>query len=686
MLLRLMFILSLLLAAQPVCAADWTQVGSSGVPVNLEADELSYDKRSGRYRAAGNVQLQQGAMELRSRILWWNQQSGEVEAEGDVELSSPDERMSGRRLIYDLDEGVGRVEDGQVFLREHNLHVRGKTIEKRSEVDYRVVDGTFTTCDGEVPSWKFGADQLDVTVQDFARAKNVVFYLHDIPSMYVPYLAYPINNDRESGFLMPSFGYSDKRGVQISAAYYQVIARNQDATLYVDYLSDMGVGKGIEYRYIFGQNNPGEVRAYHIDVSQDAGVEVDEQRYALEWQHNGLLPGDVRMVADAIYADDDDYFEDFGEVAEEYNRDKVQSIFSLSKNWGKSNLVGQLKYTKDLEVDDPTTLQLLPRINFDINRQRIGRTPFYYAFDSEYTNFWRDEGVRGQRLSLRPSLSASVQLWDVIEVNPEIGYRDRYYWNLNDRSNSEQEGIVDFSTKVTTRLQRVYEQPIGPISKLRHSIEPEATYKNTPEVDQSHLPSFDSTDRIAEAHRIEYALVQRLTARFNREDGGSSYRDLVYLRLSQNYYLDEEAQDESFSSIRGQLTLLPTDWARLRFDATFDIDQGVWSKYSAEAEIHDQQQNSLWLEYRKDLNLQVEYGELKLSAGYLKPIYVNFGKRYDFESDEHLEDLLQVEYRHQCWSAFLTFRENDTDRSIMLSFFMKGIGYVGRLGASLAGE
>ncbi|MCK4622471.1 MAG: LPS-assembly protein LptD [Desulfuromonadales bacterium] len=685
MLLRLLIIFSLCCFSLDASAADWQQGGSSELPVTLEADELSYDNETGRYRASGNVQLIRGEMDVRSRILWWNQKSGEVEAEGDVLMTSPDEQLSGSKVHYNLQQGTGTIENGHLFLREQNLHVRGKNIERLGEFDYRISDGTFTTCDGEIPSWKFGASQLDVTLGGYARAQNAVFYLKDVPFFYFPYMVYPAKSKRESGLLVPRVGYSEQRGFQYNGAYYQVLGRNQDATIYFDYLSEMGLGKGLEYRYIFGKGNVGEARVYHINVDKVDGVEVGEERYALEWQHNGLLPGGVRMVADAEYVDDDEYFEDFGEVAEEYNKDKVQSIFSLSKNWGKYNLIGQFKYTKDLEVDDPTTLQLLPRITFDAIRQRLGESIFYYQLESEYTNFWRDEGLRGERLMLRPNLSASLQLWDLIDVTPEVAYRDRYYWGLSDGSGSEQEGIVEFTTRVNTRLQKVYEQPIGPIDKLRHSLEPEVIYKYTPDVNQTHLPAFDAGDRVAEANRIEYALVQRLTARFDQEEGDATYRDLLYLRLSQNYDLREEAQDEPFSAIRGELTLLPTDWARVRIDSTFDIDRGEWSKFAVEGHVEDQQENALQAMYRYDRDQGIDYGSLKLDVAFLKPFYVGYEKRYDFAENEQLEDVFGIEYRQQCWSALLTFRENDTDRTVMLAFTMSGIGSVGGISGNLGG-
>jgi len=249
----------------------------------------------------------------------------------------------------------------------------------------------------------------------------------------------------------------------------------------------------------------------------------------------------------------------------------------------------------------------------------------------------------------------------------------------------EQEGIVEFSTKVTTKLQRVYEQPIGAIDKLRHSIEPEVTYFYTPEIDQSHLPDFDSNDRIAEANLLEYALVQRFTARFDQDDGVPTYRDLVYLRLSQSYDLREEAEEQPFSAIRGELTLLPTNWAKLRVDSTFDVDKGRWSKHIVEADVHDLRENSLSINYSKDLDQELEYGSLKLNVAFLKPVYLSYEKRYDFEETESLEDVLGIEYRQQCWSALLILRDNNIDRSVLLSFTMKGIGPVGGVSSGLGG-
>jgi len=447
----------------------------------------------------------------------------------------------------------------------------------------------------------------------------------------------------------------------------------------------MGLGKGLEYRYVFGQKNAGELRGYHLNVDKIDGISVKEERYSLKWEHAGWLPGGVRIVADAEYVNDDDYFDDFGTIAEEYNKDKVQSLFFLSKNWGKYNLVGQLKYTKDLENDDPTTLQLLPRITFDATRQRFGESFFYYGLETEYSHFWRRKGLRGERLMARPVFSAVIKLWDRIDLSPEVSYRERYYWGMSDGSDSEHEGSVEFTTRVNTSMQRVYQSPFGEGGRLRHTLEPEVLYRYVPEVNQEHLPLFDSYDRIARKNQVEYALVQRLTLRSIDSESAPENQELLYLRLSQTYDLSDAAREQRFQELRIEMKLQPSTWSSLQTDTTLDVDSGDWTKVVASGKIRDRYDNTMAVEYHYDEADKIDYGAIDLSLAFLKPLYVNYQQRYEFTTSEQLEQVVGIEYRQQCWSAQLSYHEHDDERAVMLTFTMRGIGSVGGVGGRLGG-
>ncbi|MBE0598905.1 MAG: LPS-assembly protein LptD, partial [Desulfuromonadales bacterium] len=508
----------------------WGIEAGGAAAVDLDADELDYDRATDSWSARGEVRLQKGELTLLADRIRFHPTSGEAEAAGAVRVSGPEGDLRGEGLLLNVESGAGRVVDGHLLVREGNYHIAGELIERFSEQRYRIRGGTFTTCDAEPPAWKFSARQLDVTVGGYARARHVFFYIHDIPVLYTPFLAYPVKTERESGFLMPRIGSSNTRGFQFSLAWYQVIDRHLDATFSLDYLSRLGIGKGAEYRYILGQESEGISHLYHV-----TGLAEGSDRWAFDWQHAGPLPGEVRLVADVEYVSSRDYYEDFGVEVGEYNKDQAQSVLALSRLWPKYSLTGQAKYTKDLREDNDDTLQKLPETVFVALPQRLGDTPFFLALDAGYTHFWRREGVKGTRLIVRPELSAAFHPGELLDVRSAIGYRERLYWTSEEGPGYEQQGIYDFSTRVSTRFSRVFAFKGGALSAIRHSIEPEVAWHYIPAENQSQLPRFDLLDRIEPANRLAYALINRFTARLQTPDGTPYYHDFAYLRLSQEY-------------------------------------------------------------------------------------------------------------------------------------------------------
>lgn len=656
---------------------------ASEPPIFLQADRLHLEQASRTYRASGQVELRQGALTLQADTLVWESEENLAHARGDVRVTDPSGTVQASAADYQLETGVGRLEQGKVFLREQNFHLGGKLIEKLGEETYRVSQGTFTTCDGAVPSWKFGSSQVDVTLGRYARARNVVFYLKDLPVLYFPYMVFPIKTERESGLLIPRTGYSRNRGTELSLAYYQVLDVNMDATLYLDYLSELGVGKGLEYRYLLGGDNQGRMLGYHV-----GGIAGERDHMALDWTHLGTLPGQVRLSADVEYVNNRDYFAEFGEVAEEYNKDKTESVISANRSWGKTSLTGQLKYLKDLTQSNDQTLQRLPELRLTAVRQRIGDSPFYAGFDSSATYFYRREGTKGERLNLRPFLSGAFLPGDWLEVAPTLGYRQRLYWTDDDEAT---QGQVDFSTRVSSRFARVYPLELGAVSKLRHSIEPDLLYNYRPQVDQADLPQFDALDNIPSANSLSLGVSNRLVGRLESA-GGVRYHEYATLRLSQEYDIEESRRDrlnpadrrQPFSNLRSELVLRPTSWSLLDFDGRYDFSSNGrgWSQLGLLAGLHDTRGNALDLDYRYQEGT-TEYLQGRVATSWLKPLYLSYLQRQAVDGGRTLEQLLELEYRAQCWSIFLSIRDRLEDQEYLISFALTGLGRVAKFGGKL---
>lgn len=684
----------LICISNSVLAAEY-----ESVPVTLEADTLERDGATGVYTATGNVHIKQQDAELEADTVRYNSDNDKADATGHVFLSDSDGYLFGEQMQVNMESATGVTYNGGGFISAYDFRLSGSEIEKLSEERYRVENGFFTTCEGRVPAWKFGASNVKVTREGFARAKHVRFYLKDLPVFYLPYVVYPVKTKRSSGFLLPMAGYSSDRGAQISLAYYQVLGQNQDATLYLDHFSNMGIGTGMEYRYIFGQDNAGEANLYYVSTYGNSNYDDLSDRYAWRWDHLGSLPGKVGFSADTEYVSERDYFEDFGTVAEEYDKDEVESTVAFSRTWGNLSLTSEFLYTKDLIVgaDNDRTLQRLPEVQLDYMRTRIADTPFYAKLESSGTYFWRRKGLTGTRFNIRPSLSATFMPMGAFEIEPEVGYRQRIYSTSADRYTHEEEGYEhaenwDFSTRMATRVSRVFNLADTDLRQVQHSIEPEVTYFYTARKDQGHLPYFDSQDRVEHRNKVEYALVNRLTGKYEDRLGSPTYRELVYFKLSQEYDIwvsrkdrEERYSYDRFSDIEGELILRPFLSWKIDLDSAYNPHKNELEEFNARTTYNAAPERSVSLEYRYNRDIS-EYVAAKVELDLLKPVYLIYEKRQDIMESERLENVVHLEYRDQCWSLFASYRDRQDDHEVMLGFALTGAGHVARIGGSLGLE
>jgi LPS-assembly protein len=664
----------LLVCSVQVVFGGAPKLGSSQEPVQLEAEELIFDQASGTYLAEREVVLRQGAQELRADRVRWKDETSEAEAFGEVHFSDPDGELFGEEMFLNLASGLGRVVNGRILVHDPKFHILGSSISKTAERSYRVENGTFTSCDGPQPSWKFTARELDVTLGGFAWAKHVKFHIYDVPILYLPVFGYPVQTERQSGLLIPSIGYSDKRGSQLFMSYYQVISRNQDATFYLDYLSRLGLGKGLEYRYFLGHDNIGAMKGYHV-----SGFSGYDDRLAFDWRHQGTLPGQVRLIADVDFISDRDFFADFGEAAAEYNKDVAESVIAASRHWGKNNLAGQVKYTKNLVGSNDGTLQRLPELWFAMLKRRLWDSPFYFDLDSSAVHLWRKQGLKGSRLSLRPALTGVFRPGGVLDITTELGYRERLYTSSQ---GEQRDGLFDFSTRLSSRLARVYTVGGKTVDKVQHVLQPEVLYQYRPFEDQSDLPQFENEDNLSGRNTLSYGLVNRLVARSQAPTGESDYRELLYLRLSQEFDIEESprflsplSQSRPFSDLRAELILRPTRWSYVDIDSRYDISgPNNFLTFHLDTGLVDQKGNALSLRYSYAMDAQ-EYLATTLSLALLKPIYLSFENRYALQGGTELESILNLEYRAQCWSVYLTYRNRPDVQEVVFNFALAGLDF-----------
>lgn len=660
---------------------------SPGEGVRITADRLTHDQESDTYRADGHVVIRWQKLTLLSDTATFTERDGNAVAEGKVSLTRNGDILTSRRLSVNLLTEKGEAEDASLYIRQQNFYLRGVRLAKTGPADYRLDGGSFTTCDGPDPSWHFAASQVRVTLDEYATARNAVFYLGRVPVFYTPYLIFPVKRQRQSGFLFPRIGSSTLKGFSFTLPYYWAIAPNQDATVELDLQTRRGVGTGLEYRFLGRQEGHGVLNAYTI---YDTGRSRERGTLALTG-YQPVAPT-LTLRSDLSLATDLSFYHDYGESSGEYNRQLLDSSASASWNWRQYEADVEARYVQDLQgSDNRSTLQRLPIVRLAALRQRLGPLPLYAGLSADATNFDRSEGERGERLRAEPELLLATTLPPGLDLSAWGGYLVRWYRpdaTSAGENSTTGDALATAGASLSFPLVRIYDSPWGELRRLRNAVVPEVTYRYVQTRDQDRLPFFDYDDRPVGGELAGWGLSSYLTGRFDRGDGLADYRELLFVRLSQEYQISGGRRDllnpvddgQHWTDLRGEARFAPVRNVTVTLDSRFNVRTAEFSTTAIDADAKDGAGNLLGVGYHF-IRDQVEYLEGRVGLSLVKPFVFGYTGRYSFDGGSFLESLYTLEFRRQCWSVNFTYRDRPSDREFLVSFTLGGIGSLGQVRA-----
>lgn len=553
----LLTVMGLLTRIGSSSAADLGQrlTGDPNQPWQISADTVDYDAENTTYHARGNVVIEKASTRLVADAVAFNRQDMTASASGHVLLTAGSDVLSGERLDLNLAKETGVLHGGTLFLSESHFYIRGQRIEKTGPDTYRAERASVTTCDGESPDWIITGRKIQVTVDGYGKATHAVFKARSVPVLYTPYLLFPLKTKRQTGLLMPEFGYSDRLGFYWDQPFFWAINDSSDATVYVNPMTERGTMLGMEYRYALSEDSFGAVMADGLkDRRRDDGREdqsrswgytgdaydrPNSDRYWLRAKANQQLPFQAMAHLDLDIVSDQDYLQEFrsgpngydatrdyflqtfGREIDTYDENIRTNRLNVNRIWSHYSLNGDLLWNDNValrrwsETDD--TLQQMPVISFDGTKQRIFGSGAFWDLSSEYTYFYREDGDRGHRTDIHPRTYLPLKWKNYLSIEPSAGFRqttwimDRWADESLDQTSTRQ--IPDFELDLSSEIARVMGSPVDTVDRIRHSIRPQVVYTYIPQQDQSDLPYFTSDDRIAEANRITYSLTNTFIAR-----------------------------------------------------------------------------------------------------------------------------------------------------------------------------
>jgi LPS-assembly protein len=196
------------------------------------------------------------------------------------------------------------------------------------------------------------------------------------------------------------------------------------------------------------------------------------------------------------------------------------------------------------------------------------------------------------------------------------------------------------------------------VGKWMHTIEPKASYRYSPRVDQDDLPVFDEVDRIPYISLVTYGFTQRLIGKPEREGIASGPFEYLKLNIFQSYSLgdpferDSEGQGRYLSNILAELWWNFSPYVSARWEAEFDPYHRNFDVLNFLINMKDRRNDGLRVQYRYT---QDRIQEINLDARIrtISPLYLFGSVRYNLVDHWKVENIYGAEYTGQCWTLGL---------------------------------
>lgn len=615
-------------------------------PTYLNARASRYEQEQQVATLAGDVIMRQGSMQVQADEASLHQAENRGELNGNVRLRDSGALIVGDKAQVQLDTGEAEIDNAEYVL--HRQAVRGNALyAKRAEnAIIRLKDGTYTSCEPGSNAWTLKGNNITLNpATGFGTATNATLRVKDIPVFYTPYIYFPIDDRRQSGFLPPSISTSSDTGFSLTTPYYFNLAPNYDATLYPNYMVKRGLLTEGEFRYLTKSSEGQFGGAYLNDEDDDRKLQSDykDRRWMVNWQHKGGL--DSRWLTQVDYTDISDpyYFQDLqtNQIGVKTS-DYVNQQGSLTYR-GDSYVARMNAQRYELAtVADITPYGRLPQLTLD------GRLPFNpgglnFDYSTELVRFDRDlqdgtytdkNGVitnridrnvqglaraNGNRLNLAPSVSLPLN-WSYGFIKPTLKYvYTQYDLDLDSQGKST---LLDGEKYDSTQNRSV---PIFSVDSglyfdrdtqwfgknYRQTLEPRLFYLYVPYEDQSDIPVFDTSEtpfsfsslfrdnRFVGSDRIgdENKLSLGVTNRWIEEDGFERQRISVGQAL---YFRDRKVQLPGVVFADRDDAKSDVSPYALEYEYRFNRDWRTTADYNWDPDSHSPRSGSAMLHYQPE--------------------------------------------------------------------------------------
>ncbi len=671
-------------------------------PMDVTADYSEvFDKEITSF--FGNVEIIRADQKVLSDAASYDTVSETMDAQGHVFYSEDELSLYSDTALLNLGSDEARLRKALFISPSAPIRGSADVVYRDSKTLSRYKEAAFTSCRPGNQDWVVHAERLKMNKQTGkASAKNAWLELKGVPVLYTPYISFPLDDRRLSGFLPPTFGSGDKTGLDLVVPYYWNIAPQYDLTVWPRYMSKRGGMLSGDFRYL-AKKTSGSVGLEFLPYDQIR----QEPRYSGTIKNKTQFSPYLWSDVDINYVSDDEYFDELNNALGISTNRHLKSLADLRYNQEGVLMFTHLETYQTIDrdiVDSARPYQKLPQIVLNLNHS-FDQWPVDLAIDNEYVHFFRNGRVNGHRFNTKPSVEFPLETAGSF-VKPKISLQHTQYV-LEDQLQGRDDKISRTLPIFSVDSGLIFEKDFNfNNAKYLHTLEPRLFYLYIPNEDQQDIPSFDTSlndfsfsnlfrenrfsgiDRIQDANQVTVAMTSRLIdSETGQERLNLSLGEIFYFR-DRKVTLSGQPETNTFSNVVAELKGQLTDHLSFSTGIQWNPDANDITRGQAQIRYRNQPEQiiNLGYRYRRD-DIANAATIIQTDASFRWPIYDNwFGVgrwQYSLKFNSTKESFLGLEKESCCWRFRVIWRHyanrvsdssaDEADEGVFIQLELKGL-------------
>ena len=688
--------------------AAFTELDRYNNQVRIESEGLRL--RNNQFASFdGAVQVSYRDTLLQAPEASFDQGRQQILAQGGIDYFSSVIAVRSEQFLADL--ASNRVELSEAHYQLVEQAGRGSAdVLAATEQHLQLEHASFTACPDGDNSWALHANRIQLNADEgWGEAWHTVFRVKDVPVLYLPYLSFPISDERRTGLLLPKLSNSQRLGVDVELPYYLNLAPNYDMTLTPRIMTSRGFQLKSEFRYLT-EDHQGLMHLEYMHKDQDRSALG--KRYLGHYQQLSDFNPRWRATVDVTEISDDAYLTDLG--SDHVNPTDTQLLKQANLSYFGEQILARMQLQGFSVLGDyDKAYMAVPQLELRA-AEAIQLAWFELDWQANYAHFRNDAALihSAHRTHLEPELRLPWITPGAELVAEASLMHTRYQQNSHQFLLPEDSRVQRTLPKFRLRAQLNFERALQGNSGGTQTLEPQLQYLYVPYRDQSNIGLYDTTrlqddyyglfrqnrfsglDRINEANQLTLGATSRIYDGSDREQFRFSLGQIIFLQQPTE---QDDPHQQNLTSIESMLAAEAMwQWHHRWFVSAgvqYDSDSRTLVKSNATLDYRGSDKKLFQLNHRYSQAVS-DYEISQLGILGTMPVSDEWqlvaSYYYDLKRSQLLDAHLGLQFESCCWAVRVVARRqimaelgrealdfaapSRFDHGISLQFVLKGFG------------